>query len=700
MGVSAISVRDKAQTVGYCASVDEIFGLALNCIAAERHEEAKRYLRLVLELDPSHVDALTNLAALHINDREYNEAKLLCRRALACAPGSVNALVNLACALLKEDPEDGAAEAAGLLRTATGLDPTCANAWLGLAEAYIALCHHRAALDAARNSIVLSPKDPRMFAAAGRAALGNEAAGPDHAETAAYYFTCALALAPKSADYWFGLASALDKQDKTMASAAAYRTALALNPTMHNVRMRLAVLCPAIPESVSDIKYWSDQISIECKQLLETRTLRFDDPYRECNFVSSRHAYYDIAERQVSETIAQIHLNACPRLQWVAPHCKKPGSANRRLRVAIATVFSRNHIVAHLAMGIVRHLDRSQFEVIAVIPPRSPASRAHLRKDVLAGADYIVELPKQLISAQEALAALKPDVFFPLDVMMDPMIYFLSFARLAPVQLTTWGHPLTTGIPNMDYFLSANEWEESGSDAFYSERLIRMRHLPMYVLPPEATPELTRSDLGLPEDKRLYVCPQSLFKLHPDFDAALGRILERDPKGVLVLVEGNSVHWRRKFLLRLSQKFRHVLDRVIFLPRQSVSRFVNIYRLADAVLDPWYWSGGNTTIEALAVDQPAVTLPGRFMRGKLSLGFYRRMGCDELVVNTGDEYVELNLRIARDEDFRRALRAKVAERRQVLYEQIKPIRELERFFVAAVENARCGKKIDEWSGDC
>ena len=43
-----------------------------------------------------------------------------------------------------------------------------------------------------------------------------------------------------------------------------------------------------------------------------------------------------------------------------------------------------------------------------------------------------------------------------LDVGMDPMTYFLAFARLAPVQCVTWGHPVTTGVPNMDYFISSD----------------------------------------------------------------------------------------------------------------------------------------------------------------------------------------------------------------------------------------------------
>ena len=118
---------------------------------------------------------------------------------------------------------------------------------------------------------------------------------------------------------------------------------------------------------------------------------------------------------------------------------------------------------------------------------------------------------------------------------MSPTTYFLAFSRLAPVQIVSWGHPETTGIDTIDYFLSSTLLETNLKVKKYSERLICLSQFPLYYKPPENLGLIKkRSDLNLPEKNRLYGCPQSLFKLHPDFDAILAKILLRDPKANIV----------------------------------------------------------------------------------------------------------------------------------------------------------------------
>src|SRR5207249_4355624 len=105
------------------------------------------------------------------------------------------------------------------------------------------------------------------------------------------------------------------------------------------------------------------------------------------------------------------------------------------------------------------------------------------------------------------------DLLFYADIGMDAISYFLAYARLAPVQCVTWGHPVTTGIPNVDAFLSADVLEPPGAEAHYSERLVRLGRLPTwYECPIVPAEPAGRAALGLPADATLYVCPQSLFK--------------------------------------------------------------------------------------------------------------------------------------------------------------------------------------------
>ena len=65
------------------------------------------------------------------------------------------------------------------------------------------------------------------------------------------------------------------------------------------------------------------------------------------------------------------------------------------------------------------------------------------------------------------------------------MTFFMAFARLAPVQCVTWGHPVTSGIPNIDYFISSTLLELPGAESQYTERLVTLENLPTYYYPPK-----------------------------------------------------------------------------------------------------------------------------------------------------------------------------------------------------------------------
>src|SRR5262249_3173954 len=149
------------------------------------------------------------------------------------------------------------------------------------------------------------------------------------------------------------------------------------------------------------------------------------------------------------------------------------------------------------------------------------------------------------------------DILFYTDVV-DPLLYSLAFSRLAPVQCVTWGHPDTTGLDTIDYFVSSELFETAQADEHYSETLVRLKTIPAYCYRPErTTPAKAREAFDLPADGHLYACLQSVYKFHPEFDVVLTDILRRDPKGVLILSEGYHCYWRtlleRRFMATLPE---------------------------------------------------------------------------------------------------------------------------------------------------
>jgi predicted O-linked N-acetylglucosamine transferase (SPINDLY family) len=190
--------------------------------------------------------------------------------------------------------------------------------------------------------------------------------------------------------------------------------------------------------------------------------------------------------------------------------------------------------------------------------------------------------------------------------------------------------------------------------------------------------------LGFVPGEHVYACPQSLFKFHPEFDPMLGEILRRDPKGVLVLQHGMSPVWHGLLLDRFERSIPDVVDRIRWLPGLSHDMYLALLAESEVTLDPIHFGGGNTTYEMLSLGTPVVTLPGQFLRSRISRALYTKAGYDNLIVADAEEYVEKAVALGTDPAYRREVSAEILERCDVLYDDLGEIRDLEDFFESIV----------------
>ncbi|MFI5351882.1 MAG: tetratricopeptide repeat protein [Candidatus Binatales bacterium] len=653
----------------------------LGCVLSElgEFEPAEVHFKRAIALRPGLADSYANFSYLMLKRCRHEEAESLARKCITLDSRHVNGWINLGCAMRGLGRPTDARQA---FLTATLLAPERAQAWCFLGDAHLADQEMQLAKECFERAIAIDPRN--ADAHGGLGVVLSCSRDWDHGIAS---LARALSIDPLNVKALMNMGAGLYMQSHPEAAKHAYRKAVEAAPDNDAAKLKLATIMPLIVRSDAELIKWHLGAINELSTLLEHTPLKIADPFLEVNFTNFHSGYFGLNELEINRTLAQVFLKACPALAWTAPHCES-WTKPERVRVGVVTAFAQDHIVHELFQAIRQHFDRERFEVIAFTPCRrgaqSPAAAAE------ANAARI--LPASIFEARQTIAEARLDVMFYLDVFVHPFIYFLSFARLAPVQCTTWGHPVTTGLPNMDYFISADDWEPEHADAHYTERLVRLRELPMYFgRPPVPEKSLDRVQLGLPPDAKLYTCMQSLFKLHPDFDEALGSILRRDPKGRILLLTGEHTNWNKIFAERFSARFADVVDRLFFTRRLSRREYLALLMESDAVLDPFHWGGGNTTIEALAAGIPAPTLPAPYLRGRLTLGFYRKMGIPELIASNAQEFVELNYRIANDPDFRAAMKARIEERLPQLYGNMEAIRELERFFLRAVEAAGGGR---------
>jgi protein O-GlcNAc transferase len=580
-------------------------------------------------------------------------------------------------------------EAQGIYRQVLQADPTRADAWLGAGVLAIDSGMRDAALKLLVRAVGLAPDnaDARMHYAW---ALQDE----KDFDAAAVQWRAACALRPGDAVWWESLGVVEQAAGYTGNAAEAYRRANELEPAAFR-EVKLATLVSPIPASRAAIAAERARMAAVLDKMLAANDVQpIPDPFLARLWTNFYLAYHGIGNRDLQTKTTAVYRRICPSLNYVAAHCVQPGGTHKpkvsdskvrggRIRVGLISKYLRNHSIGRTSRGLFSQLDCEQFEVTAIFI--APLVDDEFTQAIRRDCEHTVVDPRDLAVAREQIAALQLDVLFYQDIGMEPFTYFLSFARLAPVQCTSFGHPDTTGISTIDYFVSNDLYEPDGATADYSEQLFMLHNLgslAYYYRPIPPSPLKPRAAFNLPADRPLYLCPQNLFKVHPDMDDLIAAILRRDPRGVVALVEGRVRSWSALLRNRWQQTIPDVQQRIVFVPRMREGDYLNLIALADVMLDTVHFNGMNTSLEALALGTPVVTLPGAFQRGRHTQAMYRKMGLEDLIATSADAYVDAAVRLANDGDYRRAVSSRILENNTVLFEDAVVVREFERFLLA------------------
>lgn len=510
----------------------------------------------------------------------------------------------------------------------------------------------------------LNPND-----AAGWITLGNLRQEQSRQEDALRCYERAIAVDPKSAPARQNLGYLLFNQGFPERAREIYQQLLQYDPSPMNRLLATSVL-PITYESATELETWrSDQIE-SLKAMVTDRCVV--DATNQLIPTAFFWAYQGRNDRDMMTLRgSMIRGDESPRAR--SSDVRKSGG---RIRVGFISAYFRNHTIGRLNIGRIEKLDRRQFEVVVCSASHADDEFAERFRR---SADRFAALSRDPGRARQTLLQQDLDIAFFTDVGMDALCSTLAFSRFADLQCTTWGHPDTTGSRTMDFFLSSELLETATADQHYSEKLIRMPLTGTYYERPvlNAAAPLTRNDLKLPEKGTLYACPQSLFKFHPDFDGVLKQILTDDPNGYLIMIEGRVPEWTRRLKTRWQRTFGSAFDRVVFLPSLSNDVFLQLLKLSDVILDPMHFGGGNSSYEAMAVGTPVVTLPGEFLRSRITLALYRKMAFTELVVTSPADYANLAVKLGTDRKYLAATKQRIDDTSAVLFEDPAEIRCLE-----------------------
>lgn len=616
-------------------SEDARYLLAIACHQLGDLGAARKSLKALGQLGPLHPQALNLLAVVEQDDGCLEAAEAAYREAIRRQPADPGLHNNLGTVLRARGNLEGAH---GAFDMALGLDPNHVEALTNKANAFVVVGRHDEAEVLYSSALARAPGHGRALLGRGKARLqlGNHEGAAGDLEAAAAH--------PATRD------------------AATWHAALALPPVYASVaemdglrgqmlsRLEALVSVP-IPDSPA-----RDPLVAAAGEMT-TFTLHYQDT--------------DVrpAQEAFGDYVSRLTAPYRPRL--------RPSRASKP-RVGVVSHHLYEHTVGKFVRGWTKHMADEAVELrFFQMGPYHDAFT-----EWFAARAPLEHLSVDLESASRTLAESRLDAILYPELGMYGPIYRLASVRLAPLQVAALGHPVTSGLPSIDAFLSGEDVEPLDGQAHYSERLECLPGTSLTYEEPQWSGAIP--DLDLPSEAFVFLTLQSLFKYLPQHDALYARILAQCPSACLVFLSSGSraldARFQQRLRAALAREGVDIATRCRFLERRPLDEFLGVYRRADVVLDVPSWSGGNTTLEALSAGRPIISWPGRFARGRVTKAMLEAIGVTETLVHGPDAYVETAVALYDDADLRERLSERILASKSVLFEDSRPVRAMEALF--------------------
>jgi len=696
--------------------------LGIAFISSGKVEEAIESFQTAISIDPEYASAYYNLGLALAETERVEEAIASFRKTLELDPERVDASLNLSTLLLKEKQLDSAIDC---LQELLSIQPDCADAYYNLGSAFYFQNELDEALICLEASIEIQPDHAESYCLLGNI-LGkqeryDEAINcllhavelkPDYAEThyhIANTLLCqerieeaiiccekAISLKPDYTEAYYIYANALSSIGNAEAALENYQKVIDREPENAIAYRTHQLFLPIIYRTEAEIAWWRQRFSQGLQNLIDRVSLDTEaskkwalESVEPANiFFLTYQAQNDLElQTQYSQLLHRVIAANYP--QWAEDRWQpQPRNRNpaRKIRVGYLSNHFNNHSVARALLGWFEHHDRERFEIYCY----------HIGKKVdaftdkfKANSDVFRHINEDFNTIFEQLAADRLDILVFADLGMCPRTSQIAALRFAPVQCTCWGHPISSGLPTIDYYLSSELMEPEDhqiAQSHYTEQLIRLPKLgvsfPKPSLPNDGR---TRADFQMPEQSVIYLCCQSLFKYLPQHDYIFASIAQQVPQAHFVFVARPRRNYLiEQFQLRLQRAFADFsLDSQSYctiLPHMEMDDYLSFSQVTDIFLDTIGFSGGCTSFDAIACNLPIVTMPGEFMRGRHAYAILQASGVTDTIAYNEAEYIKIAVKLGLDREWRQQIVDRIADSYANVYDDRTCVVALEDFF--------------------
>ena len=640
-----------------------------------------------LKINPNYAEGHNNLGIAFYKLGQFNESIDSYQRAIKIKPNFSKAHNNLGLAYKELEKFT---ESINNYQKAIKINPKYAEAYNNLGVTFKQLGELNESFNNYQKAIKINPKYAEAYNN-----LGNVYNSNQKIDDAILNYKKAIKLNANFPEAYSNLGNLLKEIGEVEEAKKYENKLLSLRPNDIDYKINVILSLSPIVSSIEEINYCRNKYEKGLDLLKEYQYLseKPGDTIKTSTFLLGYHAKDNL---ELMKNTSDLFRKIIPNLNYISKNIDKH-KKQKKIRVGFISEFLTRHTVGKLFGGLIKNIDRKKFEVVIFHTQRTKKSINKNEIDNIS--DKVINLSNRIKEQHSQVENENLDIIFYPEIGMSQTIYFLAFARLASVQIVSFGHPETTGINTIDYFLSSTLLEPNNKKK-YSERLICLSQFPLYYQPPQSLgPLKNRKDLELPENARLYGCPQSLFKLHPDFDSILAEILFQDPEGYIVLIggEGKEKYWSEILKKRWSKNYTILNKKVLFTKTLSLLEFISLCKCVDVLLDPLHFGGGNSFLESMLAGTPTITMPGTHLKTNITAAAYKQMKISNPpIVRNAKEYVNLAVKLAQDDKQNFSLRekSKIAANKY-LYNNLKALKEFEQFLEEAHIKAQSGNKLKD-----
>lgn len=576
--------------------------------------------------------------------REMSLPSVTPRREIVTVSAVTQLTIQQAYALAVRQHQAGRiSEAQSLLRQIVAHEPGHADAIQLLGVVSHQVRRSAEGLELIRRAIALNPRAPGYHST-----LGGVLIGMGRYDEAIAAFHTALALQPDHPEAQNNLGVALKRVGQLDESIAAYRRALEIRADY--------------PEAMSNLAgaIWRSGEIAEAIRWYEQALQRRPNAKVASNRLFVLHFHPDWGPHRLLEEHKKWEQTYAHSVSFSGPAHANDRTPDRRLRIGYVSPHFHEHVVGHWMLPLLAHHRHDALEIVCYA-------------DVLR-ADAMTECLRSHSDVWRETTALSDERLAQqvrqdrIDILVDLTMHMegsrlLAFARKpAPVQVTYLAYPGTTGLSTIDYRLTDPYLDPPGLDeCCYSERLFRLPRTWCCYVPRAQTPEvrpLPAATLG----RITFGCLNNFGKITPDTLRAWGRLLAEVPGSELVIHAPEGRHRHRTSGLIAEQGADP--GRVRFIGQLPLESYFAQYHAIDIGLDPFPYTGGTTTCDALWMGVPVVSLAGITAASRGGFTLLANIGLTELVARDIEQYVRIAADLARDPDrlaeLRSTLRARMA----------------------------------------